>query len=191
VEGDLDAGQSKEARGTMNRLPFTALGASATGSFTELAARYLQEYAEKIDIATAGLSTDELWWRPGEEGNSIGNLVLHLGGNLSLWILSGLGGRHYVRDRNGEFGAVRTGSRDELVGALIQVVASCREVVAHLSVDSMQDELSVQGYRTTGIGALFHAVEHMSYHTGQIVQTAKQIRGAAHPLEFYPRHAGE
>lgn len=175
----------------MTRLPFTALGAGPAGAFTELAARYLREYAEKIDVATTGLSDEAIWWRPGETGNSIGNLLLHLGGNLSLWILSGLGGRHYLRDRAGEFRAAGTGSRDELVGALTQVVASCQEVIRGLDAGSLHEELSVQGYQATRLGGLFHAIEHTSYHTGQIVQTAKQLRGAADAFEFYPRHANE
>jgi uncharacterized damage-inducible protein DinB len=156
--------------------------------FTELAARYLEEYEQKIRLAVSGLTTEQVWWRPNEASNSVGNLLLHLRGNLSLWILSGLAGIHFPRDRRGEFAARESHTRHELVELLAATVRRCRSVLEAFDASLLDVPASIQGYETDHRGALFHAVEHMSYHTGQVLWIAKQLGG---PLELYPRHRGE
>lgn len=175
-------------------VPTTALSRGPAGALPELAARYLEEYLDKIRIAVDRLDDllqdDELWWRPAPGTNSIGNLLLHLAGNLSLWILAGVGGQEYERDRAGEFAATGGEGAEELLARLTDVVAACRRVLEGLEGRDLAEELDIQSYRVDLLGAVFHAVEHMSYHTGQIVWIVKQLR-PDEPLEFYPLHAGE
>lgn len=177
-----------------NRAPITALSRGPAGALPELAARYLEEYLDKIRIAVERLDEppqdESLWWRPAPGTNSVGNLLLHLAGNLSLWILAGVGGREYERDRAGEFAAEGGAGAEELLGRLGEVVAECRQVLEGLEGQDLAEELDIQSYRVDRLSAVFHAVEHMSYHTGQIVWIVKQLR-SDDPLEFYPRHAGE
>lgn len=175
----------------MNDVPDTALAAGRAGSLQELAVRYFGEYLQKIQLATAGLTDQEIWWRPNEAFNSIGNLMLHLQGNLSLWVLSGLGGGSYARNRAAEFTSRDQESKEELIDMLAAVIRDCQRVVQGLSTEDLAEDVVVQGYAVARLDALFHAVEHMSYHTGQIVQTAKQLRGETRSFEFYPRHEGE
>lgn len=172
-------------------VPTTALSRGPAGSFPELAARYLEEYLDKIRLALERLTEDQVWWRPAPGTNSAGNLVLHLCGNLSLWILAGVGGRSYERNRREEFAAERSHGKRELLARLDEVVASCRGVLAGVDPEELDRPLTIQTYDTDLQGALFHAVEHMSYHAGQIVWIAKELGAGDHPLEFYPRHAGE
>jgi uncharacterized damage-inducible protein DinB len=115
----------------------------------------------------------------------VGNLVLHICGNLSLWILKGLGDVDYVRDRAGEFQAERALSRDELLALLDETVARCRSVLDDVNLDR---RLSLQGYEVDGTAALYHAVEHASQHTGQVLYIVKQL---APGFELYPQHADE
>lgn len=171
--------------------PTTALSRGPAGSFPELAARYLEEYLAKIRLAVARLDGEQLWWRPAEGTNSAGNLLLHLAGNLSLWILAGVGGRPYERDRSGEFTADRSHGEAELLGRLEEVVAACRGVLGALTPEDLERRTELQGYETDLLGAVFHAVEHMSYHTGQIVWIVKELQAGEGRLEYYPRHAGE
>ena len=175
----------------MTRVPATALSQGRAASISELAARYLWEYREKIELALGVLSDQQIWWRPNERSNSIGNLVLHLEGNLSLWVLAGLGKESYERDRAGEFQAAGGIGREHLVSHLSRLVSRAREVIAGLGEEDLQRDVEIQGYEVDGRGALMHAVEHMSYHTGQIVWIAKQLRGTERPLEFYPQHRDE
>jgi uncharacterized damage-inducible protein DinB len=155
-----------------------------------LADRYLAEYLDKIGRATATLSEEQLWWRPNERSNSIANLLLHLDGNLTQWCLGGLLGEPFERHRGAEF-AARAGGGAELVARLAATVARCRAGLRGLDPAALARELTIQGYQMDGRGALFHAVEHMSYHTGQIVLLAKALLAPAVELEFYPQHRTE
>jgi uncharacterized damage-inducible protein DinB len=172
-------------------LPRTALSRGSVGSLPELAGRYLEEYLDKIRLALAELDEEQVWWRPAPGTNSAANLLLHLCGNLSLWILAGAGGRPYQRHRGGEFAAQGGFTKAELVERLTRVVGDCREVLAALDAGDLGRPLEVQGYETDLLSAVVHGVEHMSYHTGQIVWIAKQLRAGTAPFEFYPRHSGE
>jgi uncharacterized damage-inducible protein DinB len=160
-------------------------------ALVELANRYLAEYLDKIERSTAALPDAALWWRANERSNSIANLVLHLRGNLSLWILAGLGGERYARHRAGEFATRAETPRAELVAGLATTVEQCRAVLRRLTPDELDRRREIQGYTVDGNGALFHAVEHMSYHTGQIVLLAKQLLPPEVELEFYPQHRDE
>ncbi len=169
----------------------TALSRGPCSSFPKLAARYLEEYLEKIRRAVELLDDRQIWWRPTPDTNSIGNLLLHLAGNLSLWIRVGLGGDTYQRDRAGEFAADHDHDSDQMIAQLTTVVARCREILEALEDEPLDRRVSVQTYSSDALGVVFHAVEHMSYHTGQILTVAKQLRGAGHGIEFYPQHRGE
>jgi uncharacterized damage-inducible protein DinB len=174
-------------------LPETALHRGAGLSLQEIAAAYLKEYLDKIRLSVAALSDDGLWWRPAPGTNSAGNLLLHLAGNLSMWVLESLGGISYRRDRAGEFAAEGGATKEELLARLTEVVEGCMGVMRGLSDDALDGLVSVQNhYDVDGRAALFHAVEHMSYHTGQIVWIAKQdMARRGEGIEFYPQHAGE
>ncbi|MCB1055269.1 MAG: DUF1572 family protein [Acidobacteria bacterium] len=168
----------------------TALSQGAGVDLLELSARYLEEYLDKIDHCLATLDDEQIWWRPNPESNSIGNLVLHLEGNLTQWLLSGLGGQAFTRHRSEEFRADRTRTGAELRRALPPVVEGCRAVLEGLTEAELAVEHDIQGYRIDGLGIVVHAVEHMSYHTGQIVAFAKLLEGGG-AIDFYPQHAAE
>lgn len=177
---------------TLESVPvLTALSRGPCPSFWLLAARYLDEYLEKIARAIEDLDDQDIWWRPSPDTNSIGNLMLHLAGNLGLWIGHGLGGGTSQRDRSGEFAADHTVTGAEAFQLLRSAVARCCRILEVSEGRDLGSPLAIQGYRTDVLGALFHAVEHMSYHAGQILWVAKLRRGPNHGLELYPQHAGE
>ena len=150
------------------------------------AQRLLGEYLGKIDRCVGLLSAEQLWWRPNPRCNSVANLLLHLRGNLSQWVLAGLGGARYERFRREEFAAAKGEDGGALLARLGEVVSACQRVAAGLSGDDLARTLVVQGYTRTGFSVLLHAVEHMAYHTGQIVYVAKQLVGERAEIEFYP-----
>ena len=154
----------------------------------EFAELYWSEYLGKIEQAVASLTGEQLWWRPNEGSNSIANLLAHLHGNLSQWVLAGLGGRTFERHRDEEFAARGGRSKAELLADLAAIVTRCQETIRSLSPEDLARVRRIQKYELDGYRALFHTVEHMSYHTGQIVLLAKQL-GAR--LDFYPQHKGE
>lgn len=167
------------------KLPRYAFKGDPGRSFPQLSAALLQEYGDKMRLSLERLSEEQIWWRPNEECNSVGNLVLHVCGNLSLWLLSGLGGDHYERDRASEFEARGTQTRAELLALLDRTVRRGLEVLENVELDK---ELHLQGYHVDGQAALYHTIEHASQHTGQILYIVKQL---APGIELYPQHADE
>jgi len=150
------------------------------------AQRLFFEYLDKIERCLGLLSAEQLWWRPNARCTSVANLVLHLCGNLSQWVLAGLGGVPFERHRREEFAAVEGEDAAVLLRRLGEVVAACRNVVGKLSEEDLARSFAIQGYTATGLGVLLHAVEHMSYHTGQVVYVTKQLVGDRAEIEFYP-----
>jgi uncharacterized damage-inducible protein DinB len=153
--------------------------------------KYLAQYVEKIAHCVSLLSEEQVWWRPNEACNSVGNLLLHLRGNLTQWVLSGIAGTAFERHRSLEFTASKTATKAELMAGLTDVVAEVRRTIGSMRSADLDRGIRVQGYDTDGLGVVFHIVEHMSYHTGQIVATTKQLQGPPANIEFYPQHRGE
>jgi uncharacterized damage-inducible protein DinB len=119
------------------------------------------------------LSEKDIWWRPNEASNSVGNLVLHLSGNVRQWIISGLGGEQDKRDRDREFDERGPVSRRALIALIRGTVAEASSVLDRLSEDSLLRIHDIQGYRVSGIYAVTHVVDHFAYHTGQIIFVTK------------------
>src|SRR5919197_889883 len=102
-------------------------------NFIERSRAYLtDEYRIKLRRAVEALPPGALWSRPNEEANSVGNLLLHLEGNVRQWIVSGVGGARDVRDRAREFAMREGASADELLRALGQTLDESDAVLARL-----------------------------------------------------------
>ena len=128
------------------------------------------------------LSEEEIWWRPNSVSNSAGNLVLHLCGNVRQWIISGLGGAKDMRKRDLEFSEQGPIPRKALVTQLRQTVREASRILSRLSDESLTRNYRIQGYRVTGLDAVFRVAEHFRYHTGQIIYIIKLKR--ARDLKF-------
>lgn len=143
--------------------------------------RLREDYLVKITAALGELTDEQIWWRPNEESNSAGNLILHLAGNVRQWIIAGVGGAPNTRDRASEFAERRHISNDELLSLLNATLDEVDAVLAALENDiavaqsdaPLQRRCVPQGFAQTVLDAVFHVVEHFSYHTGQIVFLAK------------------
>lgn len=157
--------------------------------------RLQADYLVKIGQALEPLTDEQIWWRPNAASNSIGNLLLHLAGNLRQWLVAGVGGKPDVRTRAAEFVAAGTLSKEVLLMHLTESLAEAegildelgQQVLAADSEVSLQRVIAPQGFPQTVLDAVFHVVEHFSYHTGQIVFIAKQLGGA--DLPFYDEQA--
>lgn len=153
--------------------------------------RLREDYLFKINGALAVLSDEQVWWRPNEASNSIGNLALHLAGNLRQWIVAGVGGVTDVRNRAREFAERDQVGKDTLLELLRMTIDEVEAVLAQLESEvvaahsdaPLQRTCTPQGFEQTVLDAVFHAVEHFSYHTGQIVLLAKWQ--AAESVRFY------
>ncbi len=129
------------------------------------------------------LTNEQIWWRPNESSNSVGNLVLHLCGNVNQWIYSGLGGFPDERVRQEEFDSREFIAREELKIALESTLENVRNVIEGVSVDEILRIRPVQTFEESGLSILIHVTEHFSYHTGQIAYITKML--VDKPLGFY------
>ncbi len=131
------------------------------------------EYLPKIRLAIESVSDEAIWWRANESSNSIGNLMLHLAGNIRQWIVSGVGGAADVRQRSTEFRARGGKDKAALLAYLTAAVRDADDVLAALIADELGHPRQIQGRSTTVFEAVYHVVEHFSTHTGQIILLAK------------------
>jgi uncharacterized damage-inducible protein DinB len=152
--------------------------------FVSRSRRYLtSSYLPKLERTLATLSDEDVWWRPNAASNSIGNLALHLAGSLRYWVASVAGGASSDRVRDEEFAATGGLSRDELVEILRAAVAEADEVLAGFDGGRLAEWREGEEYAETALEAIYHAVEHFSMHTGQILQLAKMRIGEDLDLE--------
>jgi len=158
--------------------------------FLERARYFLgTEYRTQMRLAVEALPDDAaVWWRANDQSNSVGNLLLHLNGNVRQWILGGVGGQANERNRAAEF-AARTGpSRAALLADLDRTLDEVDRVLAALTDAQLLEPRTIQGRDTTALAAIFHVVEHFSQHLGQIILVAKLRAPGA--INFYEDAAG-
>jgi uncharacterized damage-inducible protein DinB len=135
------------------------------------------DYFPKIRLSVEMLSDEDLWWRPNPASNSIGNLILHLAGNIRQWVVSGIGGAPDERRRDEEFQADVGYPGPELLAHLEKALGEVGDVLEGLDPEDLLEARTIQGIDTTVLDALYHVVEHFSTHTGQIVYLTKLRTG--------------
>jgi len=158
-------------------------------TFLERSRYYLAtEYRIKIRAAVESLPDGALWSRPNAESNSVGNLLMHLAGNVRQWIVSGIGGAPDVRNRTGEFEARDGAGAAALLSALDDVLDDADAVLAKLTAADLAASRAIQGRDVNVMEAIYHVVEHFAGHTYQIVLVAKMHSPGA--IRFYEDAGG-
>ncbi|HXI40000.1 MAG TPA: DUF1572 family protein [Bryobacteraceae bacterium] len=151
--------------------------------FLRASAKNLEQLWSRIRDCLAKLSTDEIWARGHENENAIGNLVLHLNGNVRQWIISGVGGAPDSRVRDAEFAARGGVEIAELRDRLDATVREAIAVIGKVTPQRITERLTIQKYEVTVLEAIYHVVEHFGQHTGQIIFVTKMLTGE--DLGFY------
>jgi uncharacterized damage-inducible protein DinB len=158
-------------------------------AFITQSRRYLAtEYPTKIQRCLDVLPADAIWRRDDETSNSIGNLLLHLSGNIRQWIVSGVGGAPDARDRRAEFDAREGDDGAALMQCLLATVRDADAVLASLDAVRLAERRTIQGRDVRVLDAVYHVVEHFSMHTGQIILLAKRF--APGRVQFYEDAGG-
>jgi len=144
---------------------------------------FLNWNLERIGRCLDELTEDQVWQRPNVSSNSVGNQVLHLCGNISQWILAGLGKAPDIRQRDEEFATLGGYSKEVLLARLTEVITKSIAVINGLKEEEMIRVRPVQAYEHDGTFIIMHVVEHLSYHTGQIIFWTKALKNI--DLDFY------
>ena len=143
----------------------------------------INENTPKIIKCLDVLNEEQIWVRPNEVSNSMGNIILHLCGNIRQYIISALGGQTDIRERDKEFAARSGYSKKELQVKLVATVNEAIHVIQNVEEIRLLKIFSVQGFNLSGIGIIIHVTEHYSHHTGQIIFWTKLLMG--NDLGFY------
>jgi Protein of unknown function (DUF1572) len=145
--------------------------------------KLLDQYWPRLRSCVEGLSDEQVWWRPNDASNSIGNLILHLNGNVRQWLVASFKRLDDHRDRPAEFRERRSIPASVLLEKLGTTMKEASEVLAALSEADLLTTFEIQGYTVTGLHAVYQVVEHFGLHYGQIVYITKLLRGQ--DLGFY------
>lgn len=161
--------------------------------FLERSRYYLRdEYRTKLRRSVETLPADALWWRANDASNSVGNLLLHLTGNVRQWIVTGVGRAPDSRDRASEFAAREGGvggqSASELLARLDEVLDEALAVLDLLEPSELLTRRIIQGRDVTVCYAIYHVVEHFAMHMGQVILIAKHHAPGA--IKFYEDAGG-
>ena len=152
-------------------------------AFIDYSCDKLQQLTERICICLDRLTHDQIWDRGSANENAVGNLILHLCGNVRQWIGFGVGGRPDSRRREEEFAVQDGGEARFLTESLRSTVAEAAGVIRRLTPERLEQVTRIQAYEVTVLQAVYHVVEHFSGHAGQIILCTKRFTGE--DLGFY------
>jgi uncharacterized damage-inducible protein DinB len=145
--------------------------------------KLLEQYWPRLRSCVESLTDEQVWWRPNEASNSVGNLLLHLNGNVRQWIVSSFRRLEDGRDRPAEFSQRQLIPRAALLSTLETTLMEASEVLASLTEADLLMTFHIQGYTVSGLHAIYQVVEHFGIHYGQIAYITKLLRGQN--LGFY------
>jgi uncharacterized damage-inducible protein DinB len=161
---------------------------TVSSEFLDFSADNLAQLMSRIDTCVQKLTPEQVWMRAGANQNAVGNLLLHLNGNVRQWILHGVGGQPDVRDRDAEFAAEGEAGAEELLARLRATVDEAAALFRALPHHRLLERFRVQGYEVTVLAAIYHVVEHFAGHTFQIMYATKLCTGE--DLGFYAHLSG-
>jgi hypothetical protein len=145
--------------------------------------KLLEQYWPRLRKTVEALSLEQIWWRPNAASNSIGNLILHLNGNVWQWLVASFNALEDQRDRPAEFSATGDLAAADLLARLAGTMDEAAKVLARLTPDELLATWQIQGYTVSGLAAVYQVVEHFGLHYGQIVYISKALEGR--DLGFY------
>ena len=148
----------------------------------QIAALFLSFSCTKLDQMTGHLaaclgrlSDAQIWQRGGAHENAIGNLVLHLCGNMRQWIMHGVGGQPDLRTRDLEFSAATGHSGSELMKLFRSTIGEATTIIAATTPAHLVERTTPQGRDVTVLDAIYQVVGHVQQHVGQIILLTKQM----------------
>jgi len=145
--------------------------------------KLLEQYWPRLRSCVESLSEEQVWWRPNDSSNSIGNLLLHLNGNVTQWLIAPFLHFEDTRDRPAEFSRKDGVAPAELLARMEKTMSSADSVFAALTKSDLHAHFDIQGYHVTGLHAVYQVVEHFGLHYGQIAYITKLLRDS--DLGFY------
>jgi uncharacterized damage-inducible protein DinB len=156
----------------------------------------LNTQLSRIEVCLHELTEEQVWSRLTPRGNSIANLCIHLAGSEYQHIVSGIGGKPFIRERSQEFSLSGGLTPQELGERLKAVREQSIQVLSRLTEQDLDKQVQLyfnledwhemkgsaaqdtEPCVTRSIrGHLMYTIEHYANHTGQIVLLTKWLGG--------------
>jgi hypothetical protein len=154
--------------------------------FSRLTIDLLDQSMSKIGHCLDQLNENQIWWRPDPAMNSIGNLLLHLSGNLRQWGVVPFTLASDRRDRESEFQNDARAPLDEVMVSLKTIVEEAKEQWRHLAVGQLRKKVEIQRFEVTHMHAILHASSHFVGHAHQIVTLTRMQLGTNYKFHWTP-----
>jgi uncharacterized damage-inducible protein DinB len=142
--------------------------------------RLLDEYPRQVRACLAALGEEEIWWRPNEQSNAIGNLVLHVAASNRHYLEHVIGGGVDIRNRDAEFGARGGYSKADLERHYEEVRLIVHGVLDTLTPPRLIETTDRSGRTSSFARVLLHVTQHNAVHTSQMLWITKML----HPGVF-------
>lgn len=165
-----------------------SLGAVALES---LRGRIVRILPTQIRACVAELTEEQLWWRPNEHTNSVGNLVLHLSGSMRHYLSRGVGGINYHRDRPAEFAERGPLPKAQLLAIFDETIDQAAQVFVSFDTSRFLEATEEQDYVPTVFDLIFNIAIHLATHTGQIVYVTKMLKEGSIDELWIRAHTGK
>ena len=157
-----------------------------TTFIAEIKRRLFEESMVRLKKCLAELTEAQIWYRPNKSSNSVGNLVLHLHGNVRQWVVAGLGKNKDVRERQLEFDEQGPVSTKKMLGDMDQLMVEVNAILDNTTSADLLEIRNVQGFQESGLSILVHITEHFSYHVGQMTYIVKMLKDK--DMGYYDGH---
>ena len=145
--------------------------------------KLMEQYWPRLRECVESLTDKQIWWRPNPASNSVGNLLLHLNGNVGQWIVASFNSLEDKRNRPHEFNQQEQPSGAELLRRLGSTLDQAAAVLTRLTPAELLAPYKIQGYAAHGLDAIYQVVEHFGLHYGQIIYITKML--TAKDMGFY------
>ncbi|HSE37675.1 MAG TPA: DinB family protein [Blastocatellia bacterium] len=141
-----------------------------------LRSRITRILPSQIRACIEELTDDQLWWRPNEHANSVGNLVLHLSGSMRHYLSRGVGHIEYSRNRPAEFAERGPVPRAQLLDTFNETIRQAEQVLNNFDTSRLLDPTDEPDYVATLFDTIFNVSIHLATHAGQIVYVTKMLK---------------
>jgi hypothetical protein len=146
--------------------------------FLDYSSRKLTQMTGNVESCLSKLNDKQVWERHAAHENTIGNLILHLCGNMRQWIMHGVGNDQDVRTRDAEFSASSGLGAKQLSELFAKTVNEAKGIIGSLPVERLKDRTDPQKMGEVSVlNAIYQVVGHVQQHVGQIILLTKQMTG--------------
>ena len=153
------------------------MGNEAARVFLQYSRERFARELERIHLCFDQIEEDEVWWHPAEGCNSIGNIIIHLCGNIGQWMTSVARGHADTRDRHREFDDQQNMTKAELLSLIDGTVEMALSAIQDTDVAKLTESLVIQAFHASFLTAIYETERHFSEHVGQIAYITKLRRG--------------